>query len=325
MLAEDTADISMLQSMELVGVGGAALSPAVGDKLVEKGVRLVSRFGSAECGFLLSSHRDYPKDKEWQYLRVPASSSSLLNFEPLKGEKGKFELVVGKGWPHRAKTNREDGSWATSDVFEPHPSVENSWRYFGRSDCQITLLTGKKFDPVPMEEKIVSSSHNIKDVVIFGNERQLPGLLVFLTEARCIGKEQEVWEVVKSLNGEIDVHAQIERNMIVFLGEDEGEPDKSSKGSILRGPTEERFSKHVEALYRGTKGNANAVICDDQVMDVVKKIVNQVIGYELEIEADFYQHGVDSAKCTQIRSRILRVDTYLTSKWIRLMITSRSL
>ena len=56
------------QSMAIVGVGGAALPSEVGNVLVEQGVHLISRFGSAECGFLMSSHREYSKDKEWESL-----------------------------------------------------------------------------------------------------------------------------------------------------------------------------------------------------------------------------------------------------------------
>ena len=80
MMAEDDTGIGILKGMNLVGVGGAALSPLVWNDLVLKGVNLVSRFGSAECGFLLSSHRDYRTDKEWQFLRH-SSNSTGISFE----------------------------------------------------------------------------------------------------------------------------------------------------------------------------------------------------------------------------------------------------
>ena len=92
--------------MNLVGVGGAALPATVGDELVAKGVKLVSRMGSAECGFLMSSHRDYAVDKDWQYLRS-SNDPDLLAFEPT-GD-GLAELVIRPHWPVLAKTNREDG------------------------------------------------------------------------------------------------------------------------------------------------------------------------------------------------------------------------
>lgn len=47
---EDGPGMEMLRKMELVSTGGAPLDSAVGDKMVQRGVRLVSRLGSSECG-----------------------------------------------------------------------------------------------------------------------------------------------------------------------------------------------------------------------------------------------------------------------------------
>jgi acyl-CoA synthetase (AMP-forming)/AMP-acid ligase II len=98
MMAADSRGLSYLQKMDIVGVGGAALPAKAGDDLVEKGVNLISRFGSAECGFLMSSHRDYKNDKEWSYLRTGAGMDRV-NFEEQDG--GLAELVVLHGWPHK--------------------------------------------------------------------------------------------------------------------------------------------------------------------------------------------------------------------------------
>ena len=97
MLASDKEGLEKLQGMDIVGVGGAALPAEVGDELVRNGVNLVSRFGSAECGFLMSSHRDYEKDQDWQFLRS-ARGSTHLSFD--SREDGLSELVVLPGWPH---------------------------------------------------------------------------------------------------------------------------------------------------------------------------------------------------------------------------------
>jgi len=100
MMAADAKGLRNLQSMDIVGVGGAALPSEVGDGLVAKGVNLISRFGSAECGFLMSSHRDYATDKEWQYLRSDPALQ-VMSFE--EREDGNSELVVLSDWPHRVR------------------------------------------------------------------------------------------------------------------------------------------------------------------------------------------------------------------------------
>jgi acyl-CoA synthetase (AMP-forming)/AMP-acid ligase II len=96
MMAGKEEVLDHLRKMDIVGVGGAALPSEVGDEIVKQGVNLISRFGSAECGFLMSSHRDYEQDHGWQFLR-PGSAGHLL-FE--KREDGHSELIVLKGWPH---------------------------------------------------------------------------------------------------------------------------------------------------------------------------------------------------------------------------------
>ena len=97
MMEADPTGVTLLQRMEIVGVGGAALPAEVGDRLVEKGVNLVSRFGSAECGFLLSSYRDLATDGDWQYLRN-YNPTDVLEFEPRAD--GLAELIIKPGWPH---------------------------------------------------------------------------------------------------------------------------------------------------------------------------------------------------------------------------------
>jgi hypothetical protein len=51
-LAEDTdgPGLAMLKTMDFVSTGGAPLDSGVGDRMVKRGVRLVSRLGSSECG-----------------------------------------------------------------------------------------------------------------------------------------------------------------------------------------------------------------------------------------------------------------------------------
>lgn len=51
-LAEDLdgEGINMLQGMEFVSTGGAPLDTLIGDAMVQRGIRLVSRLGSSECG-----------------------------------------------------------------------------------------------------------------------------------------------------------------------------------------------------------------------------------------------------------------------------------
>lgn len=304
MMAEDDEGLKQLQSMDLVGVGGAALATEIGDKLVGLNVSLVSRFGAAETGFLLSSHRDYKNDKAWQYLRHNEKVKQI-KFEPQ--DEGLHELVVQSDWPHMAKRNREDGSYATSDLFARHPDLPNAWKYHSRADSQLTLVTGKKFDPAPLEDAIVAASTKISDVLLFGNGKPYPGVLLFKSKQveNMSSKDilAEVTPIIEKLNKESQSHARIPRNMLVVMPFKENPLEKSSKGTILRNTAEETYAEEIEASYdQITDGKSRDVSDEDlrkTILDLVKSIVADDDG--LDADADLFGQGVDSVACVQIR------------------------
>lgn len=128
------AGLEMLRGMQMVSTGGAPLDTQRGDAMVQRGVKLVSRLGSSECGcewnfpcpfasfmldlnyqfenrqtsdrimlipVLLSSHRDYPNEKDWEYLRNDSAYADAIKFERVDtGGIGteKYEMVVTKRW-----------------------------------------------------------------------------------------------------------------------------------------------------------------------------------------------------------------------------------
>ncbi|KAH9907731.1 acetyl-CoA synthetase-like protein [Xylariomycetidae sp. FL2044] len=305
MLAETTEGVQLLRGMDLVGVGGAALPPSVGDKLVESGIRLVSRMGSAECGFLMSSHREYAQDKEWQYLR-PIDDTSFLSFEAR--ENGLSELVVKPSWPLRSKINRDDGSYATADLFEPHPVIHNAWRYHSRADAQITLANGKKFDPSPLEGAIRASTPLLRDVLIFGAGREYAGALLFKVSSENSDEYmlETVWPTIQALNHETQSHARLSKVMVLVLeatGAEEPLP-KSSKGTILRHQADQRYADAIESAYSGRLATTAQVIPDGEVLQVLQDLFAEVLGKAVDPETDLYQQGVDSIACIQIKRMI---------------------
>ena len=303
MLGDTSDGLTVLQSMEIVGVGGAALPETVGDRLVKENVNLVSRFGSAECGFLLSSHREYASDKDWQYLRLPDSTHLLFELE----ESGLSELIVLSSWPHMAKRNRGDGSYATSDLFQPHPDIKNAWKYHSRSDSQITLLTGKKFDPAPIEDEIKSQSANIDDIFIFGNDKQVPGAIVFVSRDVTDTLKEEIWVTFKQVNTTQQPHARVSQTMIDIVCKPDAPLERSSKGTLLRTQAEQRYASNIRRLYEPKQAaeNTDQPLSNGSVDDIVRKIFADVVGGDtFADDADFFHCGVDSTKATQIRSRL---------------------
>ncbi|KAK4118169.1 acetyl-CoA synthetase-like protein [Parathielavia appendiculata] len=306
MMAEADEGVQLLRTMDLVGVGGAALPAAVGDKLVQAGVNLVSRLGSAECGFLASSHRKYAEDKEWQYLRLPITDTAMLTFEPREGRLS--ELVAQPCWPFLARTNRSDGSYATSDLFDPHTSIPNAWRYHSRADAQITLVNGKKFDPAPLEGAILASTNLLQDVVIVGNGKEYTGLLLFPSKNDVADTDliEAVWPTIQELNRDTQSYARIVKTMLVPVRLADGRPlDKSSKGTILRRQVEERYRDAIESAYQSKeKESLPQEASDTELLQSVLGCFSRILGRSLDPDVDLYQQGVDSIAAIQIRKSI---------------------
>jgi long-subunit acyl-CoA synthetase (AMP-forming) len=64
------------------------------------------------------------------------------------------------------------------DLFIAHPTIPDAWKFVGRLDDGITPTNGEKVLPLPIEERI---QHDplVKDAVVFGIDRPVPGLLLF--------------------------------------------------------------------------------------------------------------------------------------------------
>lgn len=41
----------------------------------------------------------------------------------------------------QTKSNRDDGSYATGDLYTPHPTKKGVWRYVGRGDDVIVMVS----------------------------------------------------------------------------------------------------------------------------------------------------------------------------------------
>ncbi|KAF2156883.1 acetyl-CoA synthetase-like protein [Myriangium duriaei CBS 260.36] len=305
----DERGLGMLKDMDIVGVGGAALPTEVGDRLVKSGVNLISRFGSAECGFLMSSHRDYERDQEWQFLRS-AQGSQHLQFVD-QGD-GLAELVISNGWPHMAKQNREDGSFATADLFARHESITDAWRYHSRADSQLTLITGKKFDPAPLEDAI-ATSELLEDALIFGNGQPYAGVLLFRSERASRIPDQELvgqlWPAIDALNRDSQDHARLLKKMLVPMPVLETELEKSSKGTIIRGAAEKRFADDIDNAYGTADEDSMTDVPDQEVLEALKAHIQSILGHKEKPrdDDDLFAYGVDSVAGMRVRNSLNRL------------------
>src|SRR4051794_8798126 len=106
-----------------------------------------------EMGQSMLSSRS-SEDKAWNYLRPLPAVAKFLYFEPQGPDT--YECVVLDGLPSKVVSNSSNppNSFRTKDLFSPHPTIPNAWKYLGRSDDRVTLVNGEKVLPLPFEHQV---------------------------------------------------------------------------------------------------------------------------------------------------------------------------
>jgi nucleoside-diphosphate-sugar epimerase len=298
-----------LCSLSAVGVGGASMSQELGDQLVADGVRLVSRFGSSECGFLVSSQRDYETDQLWNVHRCPDAKG--FRFAPLSN--GQYELIVTGDWPLVSTAVHAHRPLNTHDVFIPHQTIPNAWHYMGRSDSQLTLNTGKKFDPTEMEH-ILRRNVFIEDIIIIGDNKPFASAIIFASfqtdkmdpEHRC----KEIWPSIQKVNQSVPTHARIEKdNFAVLDTKQYARVRKNTKGGVIRSAILTDFEEELSTIYgSATKSDDGTVELNvsENISAFVATIIQSVFGSTRNItrEDELFDCGINSVMSLQIRKRI---------------------
>lgn len=137
--AEKQDGIDALKATKLVVTGGSRLLDEEGDRLVNHGIRLAQNYGATEIGHVMTSSYRPVDDKGWNYLEPPAHIAPYIHWRPYA--EGLYECIVLDGHGGKEVSNSDDppNSFHTSDLFEPHPTLKNRWKFIGRIDDRVTL------------------------------------------------------------------------------------------------------------------------------------------------------------------------------------------
>jgi hypothetical protein len=114
LLEEETDGLDGLRKMDVVGVGGAALPDEVGNRLVDKGINLVSSFGSSECGFLISDALIFGNERPYPGVLL-FRSEECIHATSLR--------VVKQMWPiiEQLNSKSQDHARIGRDMVKPMP------------------------------------------------------------------------------------------------------------------------------------------------------------------------------------------------------------
>ncbi|KAF9894710.1 hypothetical protein FE257_006600 [Aspergillus nanangensis] len=310
LLSEVDGGAEALAKCQQVLYGGSSCPDELGDLLVNKGVKLISHYGATELGQLMTSDRP-AGDKAWNYVRPLKNAQPYLKMIEL--DDGSYECLVLDGLPAKVSSNSDDppNSFYTRDTFLKHPSLPNAWKYLGRIDDRVTLETGEKVLPVPIEHRIRQSKY-VKDNLVFGVGKSLPGLMVVPSdECRGLDKDQileTVWPDIAAANKNAEAFSQISRDLVVILDVDCVYP-ATDKGTMIRNRCYMEFHRFIEAAYKhfesGDDSGEKLVLDVAGIEEFLLRLFRVELGFsEMAIESDFFDAGVDSLQAIEARSII---------------------
>ncbi|KAE8420307.1 putative NRPS-like enzyme [Aspergillus pseudocaelatus] len=308
LLSETDDGVNELAKCEQVLFGGSSCPDALGDLLVNAGVRLISHYGATELGQLMTSARP-PEDKAWNYVRPLEKVKPFLQFKPL--EDGSYECIVLDGLQSKVASNSDDppNSFHTRDTFLKHPSIIDAWKYLGRIDDRVTLVNGEKVLPVPIEHRIRQNIF-VKDNLVFGVSKPLPGLIVVPSvESEGLSSEEvldRIWPDIVAANQNAEAFSQISRNMVIILDHSCSYP-MTDKGTMIRNKCYVEFDDLIQAAYaRLENGDANEALrrvleLPDLTSFVLDTFRNDLGFSDISIDTDLFEAGVDSLQAIKAR------------------------
>ncbi|KAK2607921.1 hypothetical protein N8I77_006562 [Diaporthe amygdali] len=307
LLAESPRGVECLKRCKIVTSAGARTPDELGHRLIAEGVNLAVVFGTTEAGLAGDSMRREPGDDTWEYVRFYHYHRPHIYMNSIGG--GQYEVVYLKGHPGLTTSNSDHprpGSWHSKDVFVPHPTIPEAWKYVTRLDDRITLVNGEKILPLDIEGRL-REDKLVREAMVVGVDKPVPGLLAFRATASDHLSDEAyldaIWPSVADANSRSEAFAQITRDMIAVIPSSTIYP-QTDKGNIIRAQVYNKFSDEIKQLYSrldetpegGLKLNIHEL--EEFITSAFKSHAGVLIP---SVEDDFFSCGVDSLRAIQIR------------------------
>lgn len=306
--------LQLLKGFKVVMFGGSACPDDLGDMLVEAGVNLIAHYGATEVGQLMTSNRP-AGDKEWNWLRPP---EALLPYLRWTKHGDAYEAVIADGWKSKVVSNQPDGSYATRDLFVPHPTKTDRFKYVGRLDDWLVLVNGEKVNPVQFEHTVQSDPH-VAEAVVFGAGYVSAGLIIVPAKGYDNMSEDDFIKLVQptidAANAQAEAYAKIDREHIrVLMAEAINDCPKTDKGTVIRSAFYKKFEALIKSVYedaeRSTGGNLQLDL--PGTVAWLKELVGDILKLDaaklaaLDVSTDFFAMGLDSLGAYRMFSRIVK-------------------
>ncbi|KAF2091877.1 acetyl-CoA synthetase-like protein [Saccharata proteae CBS 121410] len=249
-MVETQEGLDAVSSAQYIWFGGAPLSQDAGDKAC-KLTNLVAIIGSTEANLLTNLQAEHIED--WNYFEWAESSGTVMEDAGDGLCEQVIKPIVDQRYQGVFYTFPDIKEWRTKDLFEPHPTKPNLWKYKGRRDDVIVFSNGEKFNPVSFE-KHVENHPLVRGALVVGEQRFQAGLIVEPDWTKVPHNKdlsdllEAVWPAVEEANRDAPAHCQVWKSKVAFT-----KPEKpfvrAPKGSIIRRQTVKAYATEIDALY----------------------------------------------------------------------------
>ncbi|KIK55529.1 hypothetical protein GYMLUDRAFT_837603 [Collybiopsis luxurians FD-317 M1] len=313
--SQSALSVDTLRSMRVVMTGGGPLAPATGDYLVSCGVKLRSLYGGTEFGSI-EVWDIHDSCEDWSWHRFPDGSS--VRWMP-QGD-GTFELqcLNTESYCVSVENLSDTRGYATADLWISHPSKPNLWSIVGRVDDVLIHSSGEKTVPGPFEE-FVSKSPCIIGAVMFGRQRDQPGVLLepsaehqidVKDESQVAAFRNKIWPVIEEANKLMPTFSKVYKEMILAASPSKPLP-RAGKGTVLRKAAYEQYQEEINQIYDAVESTLVDTI--EPPSDWESNAVQRWLKIQIEdlchnsvgFSEDIFEHGFDSLCATILRRRMM--------------------
>ncbi|KAL8734972.1 MAG: hypothetical protein Q9181_002995 [Wetmoreana brouardii] len=304
-LLQEPDALEHVKDLEFVMYAGGPLTTATGKALSEV-TDVCGFYGSTETGpaqTLIPARQDWDTLEFHPQYGADMQSSVDEAYELVLHVDPKFQGVRGldNSFP-------QTDTWHTKDLFRPHATKHNLWRFHGRTDDIIVLSNGEKFNPAP-SEAIINSHPLVSAALIVGQGKFQAALLIELyrIDKSIEAVIDELWPIIERANAQAQGHGRIIRTMIAVANP--SKPfERAGKGTVVRKLTAEKYATEIEALYSDDGlGNLSCAPSLSNAGDeeTIREFVGQAVAFSFPVNGikttdDLYVLGLDSLKTVEI-------------------------
>ncbi|KIK59187.1 hypothetical protein GYMLUDRAFT_44941 [Collybiopsis luxurians FD-317 M1] len=310
--------IKVLAQCILVFYGGGPLPQSTGDYLVSRGVKVVTAFGGTEFGLIVKAAVT-PED--WSYMQFV--DAVKVRWAPQGDGTYEAQFLTHDKYQPAVENLPDTRGYATSDLFVPHPTDPKKWKIIGRIDDVIIHSSGEKTVPAPMEAVITATSL-IRGAVMFGRERDQPGILVEPSPSHKVDVNDPnevaafrnlLWPLVDEANRIAPAFSRIFKEMILISSADKPLP-RVGKGTVARKAAISLYEPEINELYALIESNSGGDSVEppkawntEEVQSWLTQQVMEILsnGINVHTTKDLFEQGFDSIMATILRLHIVSV------------------